>query len=139
MSPGSTGPYETGMKFTQLSTSPLRGIRALWNNPTQGPSITFDLWRVASGVLVATETLPTVANGYVQTTAAFGSHTLTVGDNYCVSIHVPGLYNHFTTSSIPLPKVYPDCQVISGYSYWFGNVYPLADSPGYGAFTEPMY
>jgi hypothetical protein len=137
--PGAAGNFETGVKFTQLSSAPCRGIRALWNNPAVGAQITFNLWKSTGTVLVATETVAPVANGYLQTSPAFGSWSLVVGDQYAVTIVVPGLYNQFAANPMPMPKTYADAQVDVGYAYAFGVGYPGVDSPGYGSFVEPMY
>jgi Domain of unknown function (DUF4082) len=85
------GAYTTGIKFTATSGATCNGIRFWWGTGAGPVSVKVALWRVSDGTEIASETIPNVTGGaFHQTTGTFGSHLLTLGQEYVVSTYYTG-------------------------------------------------
>jgi hypothetical protein len=137
---GGAGNLETGIYFESAGTQVCTGILVEWQNssvPT--PTLALSLWNVATG-LIATETVTLAAPGLAYTTSAFGSHTLTAGNTYCVSLReVTGAqFNQYVAPNpYTLPRAYAEYNVTAGYVYTSGAGIPTTVYNGC-EFIEPV-
>ena len=111
----------TGINFTILSAQTCGGIRASWLSSNVGPiNVTLTLWQTFPVMLKIAEETVSVTSGIVQTTGAFGTHILSVGD-YAVSTHnsigASGYSNGYVARTFSLPVAYPKYTVFWSYSY----------------------
>lgn len=135
---GGAGFFTTGINFAPVGTQVCTGVRAFWGstNLTAIP-VELSLWNVNTGALIATETA-NVVSGVIQTTPAFGSHSLNPADNYAVSTHNIALYNGFIANAYFIPRAYAKYIVGNSYAYRAGFDYPIIANNSVCAFVEPV-
>lgn len=132
----------SGMNFTVLSPQTCNGIRASWLSTNVGPiSVTLTLWQTFPISLKIAEETVTVTSGIVQTTGAFGTHNLAVGD-YAVSTHNgtggSGYSNGYVARTFNLPVAYPNYTVFWSYSYANGYDANSNQFNSVCAYVEPL-
>lgn len=138
---GGLGSFETGIYFDVATVQNCVGILVDWQNtiyPT--PNLRFDLWNTSVG-LIATETLTLASPGLANTTVSFGSHVLTPGNNYCVSVYETSgnAYNGLVFGNpYAIPRAYPKYSVQGSYVYRFGSGVPNNVNNGACALIEPV-
>lgn len=132
---------ELGVRFTVPSPKTCTGIRAYWSFGAGGPwTVTLNLWD-SVGALVATESVVVpVENSYLQTTGAFGTHALTAGPNYTVSLGSFGVSNgRGSINPFTLPKAYTDYTVNQPFQYAFTGTFPNDSNATVCALVEPLF
>jgi hypothetical protein len=135
---GGAGNFTTGINFVPVGPRVCTGVRACWGSINVGTiPVELSLWNVNTGALIATETV-NVVSGIVQTTAAFGSHTIVPTDNYAVSTRNPSLYNGYVANGYFMPRSYPKYTVGSSYAFTPGFNYPIIANNSVCAFVEPI-
>jgi hypothetical protein len=133
----------SGMNFTILSPQTCTGIRASWLSANGGPlSVTLTLWQTLPIIQKIAEETVTVTSGIVQTTGAFGTHNLAVGD-YAVSTYNgtggSGYSNGYVPRTFSLPVAYPNYTVFWSYSYSNGYNANTNASNSVCAYVEPLF
>ena len=138
---GGAGAFETGIYFDPNGAQQCNGVLVDWQNPINPtPTLALSLWNVAVG-LIATETVTLVAPGLGYTTGLFGSHTLTPGNLYCVSVYeVTGAtYNGLVFGNpYVMPRPYAKYNVQASYAFRFGPGIPNNVNNGACALIEPV-
>ena len=132
----------SGMNFTVLSPQTCGGIRASWFSANVGSiNVTLTLWQTFPISLKIAEETVTVTSGIVQTTGAFGTHNLSVGD-YAVSTHNTtggsGYSNGLVIRPFGLPVAYPKYTVFWSYSYDTGYNANTVPFNSFCAYVEPV-
>ena len=138
---GAAGNYSTGINFLPVGTVTCVGIRAFWGsiNVASIPLVLtlWDLDPFAFGV-VATESVSVVA-GVVQTTGAFGSHTLNPSHLYAAAMYNSSISNGYVSNGYSLPRVYSKYSVVNSYAYSGGFYGPTTANNTVCSFVEPLF
>ena len=142
LGPATAGPAGTitqGMLFTHNYTAnPCTGIRAQWGGPPSA-NIKLTLWNWSLGTVIATQTVAPLSVGLVQTTSLFGSHTLSGGAQYAVSMYVAGQRPVQAGMPFGTPRTYTNFIVNSAFIYTFADAFPGSSAPSYATYIEPIY
>lgn len=147
--PGAAGAgntFTTGIEFNALSNAKIKGIRAHWGTGFAPQTVRCSLWYASgpnAGTLISQEDVANVVGGTIfQTSNLFVQHQMTQGQQYTVTLSVPGIFNTVAAGYAPFPSVYTDYSVVGDQSYrwWFGyGTYPISASAGFGAYVEPLF
>ena len=137
---GGVGNFSTGINISLNGAQVCSGIRACWSSVNVSPiPVELTLWDLdpfAFGV-VATESV-SVVSGVIQTTGAFGSHSLNASHPYAVAMYNPSLYNGFIANAYSLPRVYTKYNVVNSYVYAGGFYGPSTANNTVCSFVEPI-
>lgn len=138
---GSSGSFTTGIFFDVPTVQSCKGILVNWqnaSNPT--PTVALQLWSLSSG-LIASQNVVVVSPGLTYTNASFGSHILSPGITYSVTVHeIAGVsYNGLVFGNpYAIPRAYPKYSVTGSYVYSFGSGIPISVNNGACALIEPV-